>query len=217
MVKSIIDSNNPRDTSIQIACRNATSLENLRANIGSLSLGYMLENVRVISLSNISDLKDKILEEIRETDVSINWNMMPSRTTDKEIRLYEGLADTIHVILEKPALGGEISGEYLTRYFEACRVVPEEKLELDTCVNASIDHLFQGIKCSAGIDRIHIWPNGAVTGCPYDSHGLEEVREKDITKSLDIAIKKRGNHPFDHCRIPDAIRKYIGDKNEKSC
>ncbi len=47
-----------------------------------------------------------------------------------------------------------------------------KRVTIDRCVR---DMLSSKQVCSAGIDKIHIWPNGEVTACPYDSFGNYKV------------------------------------------
>jgi hypothetical protein len=90
---------------------------------------------------------------------------------------------------------------------------------LDQCITASDRYVrSEGrLMCNACIDKIHIWPDNSVTGCPYDARQVvaraeRRYDEKPSTKILmqEIAhvVSHRKKHPMQFCKIPAMIREH---------
>jgi len=108
--------------------------------------------------------------------------------------------DSVYYVLHKPDLGFPVD---VIGYFDKMPRGPG--VVIDTCVADSLKFLKTGASCSAGISKFHIWPDGSVTGCPYNqgretpgSQGLEGLCE-NINKVY------TASNEFSRCKIPQAI------------
>jgi MoaA/NifB/PqqE/SkfB family radical SAM enzyme len=116
----------------------------------------------------------------------------------------------VHLVLEKNALGEEQNEESMKAWFAARKLVPPEKLVQDACIEDSYKKLKSGLTCSAGISKLHIWPDGRVSGCPYDSkHIMHQSvgKEYDVWNELNRVVNEKSCHSMDHCKIPEILSK----------
>lgn len=167
-------------------------------DIGTLSFwmkkspGLKRELISRISLSNLKGIeKHKGIIGI----TPVNWNFLSSGEFNQE---QEELLTTIHLILEKEELGKEIQQEKIDRFLEMKEVLSgNEKVVSDKCWEASVN----GRCCGACIDRIHVYPNGSVTGCPYDSNGIQKYEEETMLGTLEKIVYEREEHPWNVCGL----------------
>ncbi|MCW4026332.1 MAG: hypothetical protein NWE76_02460, partial [Candidatus Bathyarchaeota archaeon] len=83
------------------------------------------------------------------------------------------------------------------------------KLIVDGCLQAVLDHNRTGNTCSSNVSRFALWPNGAITGCPYSA--LRSERSGTVEQVLDRIRKAQKTNDFrDICylaRTYNAIRR----------
>ena len=136
----------------------------------------------------------------------INWNTLPAG-----IRGYGFCAETLsfvdhlHLLLEKPVLGQDFNRiaeidfmktrDFLRQHFPS--ELRQGKITFDPCHMALEGYYTKGWGCSSNLRKISIWPDGTVTGCPYDS-GREEL---DHEESLVMAL--RDEYDWERCRIKE--------------
>jgi hypothetical protein len=118
--------------------------------------------------------------------------------------------DWVYLIAEKKPWGEyqdlQISRKIISNWNNAAIILKDtNKLFLDTCI---YEYVGEGT-CSAGTSRIHIWPDNAVTGCPYDSR--LNTTPPYIGGQLKEIIREAVLNPFvgankQNCIIHEALR-----------
>jgi hypothetical protein len=101
--------------------------------------------------------------------------------------LEESTVSQIYLILEKHldferqreslrtyiGLLNQLAGDALRRRLSGDQRIQLRRIVIDRCVK---DMFKRKQVCSAGIDKFHIWPNGFITACPYDSFGIHHMK-----------------------------------------
>lgn len=110
----------------------------------------------------------------------------------------------LHLLIEKQPLGLPTKlSRILNYFFIASKSINNlnisKFIRIDACGKDNLSNEY----CSAGIGKIHIWPNGAVTGCPYDSLSVQNINKNE---SLFDRIKKtisdsKENHSMKRCKL----------------
>ncbi len=134
--------------------------------------------LNTISLSNVLPIEvDWICNTLAKSSVRINFNYLvdDNRSPEKWDSILHCLnnirSSTCNFILKKPPLGGEFSQDALSAYDDAHALRQQLKpsqLRRDRCYHLAVDEKCSHA-CGAGIQFAHIWPNGSLTACPYDS------------------------------------------------
>ena len=150
-----------------------------------------LSMVRGVSMSRISDRCIKRL---------LHWNKklrirqaVIARGTVNHLQKLPQNAQRF-LILEKQPLGDKALW-FSTKAYQHTTEKLEDFLP-DTCVSEIKEHG----TCRAGSGRIHIWPDGSVTACPYDSK-----RRNPVEGSLLERITEAINIPFQKCDLPEEL------------
>jgi len=126
------------------------------------------------------------------------------------INLNQWAVDILHLILRKPALGCDYrvsTLQYYQKAIDLLKTVDQGNVQvvLDYCWSC----MLRGAVCGAGIDRIHIWPNSAVTGCPYDSTGVTWGSAKpefgSFKSNLRIVLNNREVHSSHFCKLREGM------------
>jgi len=172
-----------------------------------------LDGVDMLTLSK--PVKDKEELEKLETLLDIHPNLrlglnviltdyLPWRL-DIQPFLQKKLVHSIYVIFKKPRLGGLVRPGEIENFFKSLWTLQSSFKEVSKYTNLYLDHCIsrqytnlltgKGYDCSAGIDRIHIWPDGSITGCPYDG---------DL-----VVDPEKSPRPEEHCDVARVARLYL--------
>ncbi len=148
-----------------------------------------------ISFSNPKGIRE-YPELIRNR--KINWNFLSSGKFSGITKEDEELIETIHLILEKEELGRKIPQENIDKFLKMKEELSgSKKVITDKCWEASVNKKC----CGASINRIHVWPNGSITGCPYDSNGVMGFNEETVLETLQKITYERKEHPWKICQL----------------
>lgn len=178
--------------------------------------GYPL--VDLLSISDITGTHDEWcwLSVARDSGQKINWNYTVPTSIDgldggyTELnRFYMAIncVDTVHLVLHKPGLGESYTSEVIEAYKKFLRVLnnnlnPEQKTKIivDGCVRDSYNFVTKGYGCGANTRKIHLWPDGHVSGCPYNTRGGSPAYTlKEIIENVYDATTA---YEFTDCQIP---------------
>jgi hypothetical protein len=185
-----------------------------------LPLHVFLKPLTMFSLSSFpaQGKKCKELADLcKDTGTTLNYNRMATgqEPDSKAFGMGCRYADMVYLILRKPQLGAVLDRKDLENWFAAKKLVPADKLVEDSCLQDSVRFLKEGYTCSAGIGKVHIWPDDMTTGCPYDS--LYYYTSYDGQIDPEVAIEDRlaetqamGSPMDPPCKIPRALREYWG-------
>jgi hypothetical protein len=134
----------------------------------------------------------------------VSWSLIKSYADQFYIILEKGQTDRNYMSwdLFYDALG-EILGQTIIIEGKDLRRKVHKRIVLDRCVRERLKP--DGGHCSAGIDKLSIWPNGEVTACAYDFRGEHKVDSIYETAHF-------RNFPVDFCqncptRVPDCWNK----------
>lgn len=175
-------------------------------------------NLEMLSISHLTEASIYNLKtlDILSSKTKINWNL----TVDPTINLQKikdsfiGVAsavDSIYLVLHKPCTGNYYPAESIAAYkdFQAfiSRQYPEiqRKVIFDTCITDSEKFLSTGFGCSAGVNKFHIWPDGSVTGCPYNQRRLTPGASTVEEVIKNIYQVNQIYREFDSCKIPNHL------------
>lgn len=156
-----------------------------------------LGDIKWISVSHISNQAEA--KQLKNLGKLINWNVRPQDIIKDELEANRiaDCVDHIHLILEKPVLGVEFSP---SAFFQLAHArtrlnINQDKIIVDRCYQISQNE--DGFGCNANLKQIAIWPDGTVTGCPYNS-SHEDLQYED---SLIIAL--RDEYDWEKCKIKE--------------
>jgi hypothetical protein len=194
---------------------------------------YAPKSLRRYDMISISHLYPVILQDFRNSYVGkINWNVMAeeaagmARSRPKELIYILRNVNSVNLLLHKAPLGS--TGTRVKEYKqsidllwkllssnveqvqldgEACSIPQlHEKMFLDRCYLDGKKYNKSGTSCSAGISKFHVWPDGQVSGCPYNSM-IQQTPYKTI--DLDMLIENffvaKQRSEFSNCRIPSDL------------
>jgi len=170
------------DTSLPNLCVTANSWNTVQrwARELEMSVNEFLKPIHILSMSTFPVLGKNIAEMIEQchannTMVNFNYMVKGGEEGNKYFSMGCMYADQVYLVLKKPALGDPMPREDLTNWMKA-RVLAKalagknpEKIIEDHCVMDSMFYNDCGQCCSAHTSKSHVWPNGCITGCPYDS------------------------------------------------
>lgn len=178
------------------------------------TLRAFLKPVTMVSLSNfpsLGKLCDELREEAEAARTLINYNRLVTKkdlVNSKQFEMGLRYADHAYFVYHKAPLGEAQSQEYLDNllsvWLTAKYKTERAKVKLDHCIVDAKNRATTGRLCGAGISKVHVWPNGAVTGCPYDSHRIMDGGHEDITYDTEKEIRRvllSKNHPMTKCQI----------------
>lgn len=205
----------PTDIELCITAQNISSVQRYMTAM-KLNLEQFLGPLTILSLSNMP-VQGKKCQEIREVcdkmGTIINYNKCISGDMSdvRSFRIGCRNAHQVYLVLFKEKLGGQQNPEMVKWLIKAQQIALEENqnVEMDHCFKDALTHNKSGRKCGAGISKVAIWPDGGVSGCPYDTNrvGCSSAGKRKTTwESLQDIIVNRKDHPMDHCTIANATR-----------
>ena len=121
--------------------------------------------------------------------------------------------DHIYLVMFKSPVGNpgpkSLNNYYMARYqlyiSQVVDKLPEDvrrKLTSDGCLSDTVKHSRTGFGCSSNVSRLQVWPDGAVSGCPYAFQPSTQVGRtaQDIVEN----IRKAGSrYDFkEDCHLP---------------
>jgi hypothetical protein len=171
------------DSSLPDLCVTANSWNTVQcwARDLDMTVDQCLKPVSMLSLSTFPVLGKNIsfmVEQCHANNTKVNFNYVV-RGGEEQNKYFEmGVlyADQVYLVLKKPALGEPLPRQDLVNWMKARQYAkiyagkkPEKIIE-DQCVMDSMSYNDCGQCCSAHTSKSQVWPNGTMTGCPYDSH-----------------------------------------------
>lgn len=139
---------------------------------------HLIDGIFLSEIENITHLLP-LKELLNSYDIQLGINT-------RQLKSNLNSFDIIHILVHKPKLGDPVDTLALTRYWkleENIRRSFPNKLVPDQCME-SIEAIRKGeaTSCHAGIQIQTLWPDGTITGCPYNSNGLTTGNPReDIT------------------------------------
>jgi len=199
---------------------------------------FSMEQAKCLDLITFSQIHKKDigkLKGMRDIVSHVNYNFQPSllNNTKKAIKqkikiLKEDIlpnVNTMYLILHKPDTGKDLDQEMTNNYFLFWEQLKETlppgllaKVNLDGCVIDAKRYVTTGGGCSSNISRFQVWPNGAVSGCPY-SHTPKTKAAIDAVDIIENIQEASKVYEFKKCKIPEnlhpsnsrVVRKQLGD------
>ena len=188
----------------------------LTVNSWSTLKGYLdasnfeLEDLRQVALLSISSpISKSELEEIREwaPDIVLNWQVQPYGRFNRE-KFENRLAnfDQAYFIIHKgPDMNMINPGNWHAWYSKIYNLPLElrDKIHIDSCAKDNWKFQRSGFGCSANISKIHIWPDGHVTGCPYnqrtyDDRGTEAATAAELHRNIKLSSER---YEYRDCKL----------------
>jgi hypothetical protein len=119
---------------------------------------------------------------------------------------FVGPVGKIHVILDKPALGDLPEPSSIDQYRDKLARLhqrPGPPVLRDRCeVTVLAEDKFPTHSCHAGISLAHIWPDGSVTGCPYDVYCRYGASALEIPTLLErFKHIEKIESPYEICKL----------------
>jgi len=177
--------------------------------------------VAMLSVSHMPSLGKKAMalkETCEKHGVELNYNKLVNKIhIDKATEIGCRYAHQTYLVMHKAPLGEKQNIEHVTNWLN--HLVPvsgqTEQMYPDICCEASKAFNNSGEMCSAGIDKVHVWPSGRVTACPYDSHNVCGKKSEKYNTWEELEAISYGDrpHPMTKCSIPQVLEQ-IG-KNYK--
>lgn len=174
-----------------------------------MSLEQFMYPLTVLSLSQLP-VQGKVclplVEEAEKNNVILNYNKVVTEKTASQKGFEMGVryAHRTYLALHKNPLGEEQNPDapqYIEDAIQAADEQHRNKITVDVCItDALIKTRKEEHACSAGISKVHVWPDGSVTGCPYDSHHIMGEKLPDTFQELRQVVAANA-HPFKKCRI----------------
>jgi len=188
-----------------------------------------LTNISMLTISEIHPMSIKRLLELKKEypDLHINWNLhvpYEKKNLDAFLNSFIKIAkvvDSIYMVIHKPDLGlnlnKSLTDQYFTMYTSMKKLLVKEKmnpamLTLDGCVKDAKDYA-DDIKngCSSNISRFQVWPDGSVSGCPYNTKPPTKSARTDsssfaaLDDVLDNIRAANKVYEFSKCKIPENL------------
>jgi hypothetical protein len=196
------------------------------ADILGLTVDDFLQPLGMLSLSKFPTdeyICSRLQKLCKQHDVALNYNRVIKCDVEEDKNLARGCkyADSVYLILHKQPLGDSQDLDMLDYWLEALQILPDSTMgELipDGCVHDAVKKETTGLSCSAGIGKVQVWPDGSVTGCPYDSKRVvnETHEEYDTWQELQDILSYREKHPMSFCTIQEALKE-LKEESKKGC
>lgn len=187
-------------TELHITCNSIFTLQKY-IDFG-LSLEYIVQNIDLLSVSHLTIDDRPALQYIRQF-TKVNYNYMPTRSMSGYEEMLKHV-DQSYFILHKAGLGRKNNPEQVGIFKDGLlrlRLFKERhKVIVDSCVQDSNRYKSNGTGCSANISKLHIWPDGHISGCPYNKEG--GTPSKSITEFCNNLAKTFMQYEFTSCTIP---------------
>lgn len=203
------------DTEFHITAHNFKTLESYISN-SLYSLPDILDwlrNIDLISISTPCDIRNAPYTYMHRIH-RWNLNYSPSQSNLFDMRsivrwLESPLCESVYVILEKNGHSHPQPKENIRAYKKALQQLdlflsPEqkEKIVVDSCVKDSYSFVTTGRGCGANIHKLHVWPDGHITGCPYNRDGGPTANSLgEVVNNVYSAIER---YDFSECTIPSS-------------
>ncbi len=193
---------------------------------GELPVGWGF--LDMITFSTLSAADAPFLKFMKATkpQVHLNWNLTifnkaSAAVAIKNAKEVAEAVDTIYLVLHKPATGDNLDIELVKLYFETMEGLKRElgkdfsKVNIDGCVTDARKFRDTGFGCSSNISRFQVWPDGSVSGCPYQQHPVTPGANGHlgVLDNIRAAAKK---YEFDDCRIPQTLHPNSERTRERS-
>lgn len=184
-----------------------------------------LQPLGMLSLSKFPSDKyvcETLKKMCKQLSVTLNYNRVIKCDVEEDKNLPRGceFADSVYLILHKQPLGDAQDLDMLDYWIDAFKELPDSTMgELipDTCIYNAVNKEKNGFSCSAGISKVQVWPDGSVTGCPYDAkHIMTPVKnEYDTWMELQTVLDTR-EHPMRRCTIQEALKE-LQRESKRNC
>lgn len=192
------------------------------ANAMDISIHNFLEPLCMLSISKLPTLGKKC-EDIhnicREAGTELNFNKLVKKDMDdlakKIFRIQCRYVDNIYLVFKKSPLGIKQDPDMVDHWLQALSIAADEaglsKLCTDICIRESHRKIKNNLTCSACIGKISVWPDGSVTGCPYDTNYLGSPQTRSTREEIKQVITSKDNHPMKFCTIPEMLEEIEKD------
>lgn len=193
------------------------SIDTLNEYIDLTGTEKMMNVVSVMTFSflTVKDIPKLVVFRNKYPGIHINWNftvfnekwLSAEMSALKEIEPY---VDTIYYVMHKPALGDNLDRPKTKMYFDALPKMKSilgdafRKVNIDGCVSDAKKWRDTGFGCASNVSRFQVWPDGSVSGCPYQQRPQTSAADNfsDIIENLRTAAKR---YEFDNCKIPETL------------
>lgn len=165
----------------------------------------------------------------QHTKTVLNYNHL-AKDNHKQASTDNGYkySDQVYMVFMKKPLGEEQNpAGYDTLLDNTAAAVAQRgsfsDVHVDQCIKDAGKYNKTGLTCGASIHKVHVWPDGSVTGCPYDSmhRGHDGVCPRPPAMrhctwtELKSAVINRQCHPMELCKIPQMLKELEErDKNK---
>lgn len=188
-----------------------------------MSVSEFLQPLTLVSLSRFP-VKRTTCEQMKQlmqnSKTVLNYNRLAEPIRRKaEFDNGTEFADHVYVVYQKKPLGYEQSEEALQQVTDIAgratsRRADCKSIVIDKCLRDASKFNKSGFTCDAAIHKVHVWPDGSATGCPYDSRhvAVQAIRHRSLTHGYDTwdelqrAIVHRKCHPMELCKIPQMLK-----------
>lgn len=187
---------------LHLTCNSMKTLDKYIDN--NISLRYIAMNADMISFSHLSEEDELRLEYLRSY-TKINYNYIPGNDL-RSFRKMLSFVDMSYLLFYKTGLGRLNDPRAIATFKRSLSEIAtwsaeeRKKISVDRCIMDAAEYKVSGFGCSANISRIHIWPDGHVTGCPYNKDGGKPAR--NMTGIIDNINAALGEYEFNSCSIP---------------
>jgi hypothetical protein len=187
---------------LHLTCNSMKTLDKY-IDIG-IPLRYIAMNVDLISFSHLSE-EDELRLEYFRSYTKVNYNYMPGGNLNAYRAMLKHV-DMSYFLFYKTGLGRLNDPRAISRFKESLAAIANwsqeerSKITVDGCIRDAAKYQVSGFGCSANISRIHIWPDGHVTGCPYNKDGGKPAR--NMTGVIDNIEDALSKYEFKSCTIP---------------
>lgn len=203
-------SDNPGQIELNVTMNSPDTLHQYAdAGISPLTI---FKNCDLVSFSHIKGTDITQLKELRaEGKAKLNYNYTHSNQ-EKIIRYLHTLqhVDMSYYVLHKAGLGKTNDPEAIKVFKEgllAMKDWPQDiknKVVVDRCVQDAFSYVKTGFGCNANVSRMQVWPDGHVTGCPYNKDGGKPASTMNDIYNNIIEVGKE--YEFNRCTIPTGYR-----------
>lgn len=118
-------------------------------------------------------------------------------------KIEESLLPYLHrayLVMKKKPNGMQLKPEDLENLKEGikwARQYKGPKFVLDRCLLNMRNNIAGVGKCSSGVSRFQVWPDGGVSGCPYAKNGIGSAQT--VEGILENIRRARERYDFDRC------------------